>query len=82
MPKLQHGRDERDTRARMAGLGRAADRVCRLIMNTDLPAVDILIERQKVRALCEQRFPGRVELYDMVYESRFDRLWDQFRVEK
>ena len=54
-------------------------RICVLILSTDLPEVDILIERERLRELCEELFPGREELYDMVYESRFDRLWNQFR---
>ena len=67
------------SRERMAVLQRAADRICVLILSTDLPEVDILIERKKLRERCEDLFPDRGELYDMIYESRFDRLWEQFR---
>ena len=66
-------------REKMARLRQLADRVCVLILSTDLPEVDILIERGKLRELCEQLFPDRSELFDMIYESRFDRLWEQFR---
>ena len=66
-------------REKMARIQRLADRVCVLILSTDLPEVDILIERRKLRELCEQWFPGRSDLFDMVYESRFERLWEQFR---
>ena len=68
-----------DSREKMALLGRRADRICALILSTDLPEVDILIERNKLRECCETLFPGRSDLFDMVYRSRFDRLWDQFR---
>ena len=66
-------------REKMAELQRAADRICSLILYTDYPEVDVLIERAKLRERCEELFPDRVELFDMIYESRFDRLWEQFR---
>jgi len=69
-------------RERMAVLQRAADKVCMLILSTDLPEVDILIERSKLRDLCDELFPGRGDLFDMLYESRFDRLWEQFGAER
>ncbi len=71
--------DERLRRQRMAELQRAADRVCSLILYSDYPEVDVLIERRKLRDLCERMYPDRLGLFDMVYESRFDRLWEQFR---
>jgi hypothetical protein len=60
-------------------LAAMADRVCQLILSSDLPDVDVAIEKEKVRARCEELFPDRMELYDMIYESRFQRLWDQWR---
>lgn len=66
-------------REKMALLQRRADRVSTLILSTDLTEVDILIERGKLRELCEELFPGRSGLFDMIYESRFDRLLEQFR---
>lgn len=70
-----------DPRKAMRELQRMADRVCTLILNSDLPAVDIAIERSKVRERCLELYPDREDLYDMIYESRFQRLWDQFRGE-
>jgi hypothetical protein len=69
----------RDPRQAMREVQRMADRVCVLILSSDLPAVDIEIEKNKVRERCFELYPEREELYDMVYESRFQRLWDQFR---
>ena len=69
----------RTAREEMTLLKARADRVCVLILSTDLPEVDILIERRKARELCEELFPDQAELFSMVYESRFDRLWQQFR---
>ncbi|GAF73622.1 unnamed protein product, partial [marine sediment metagenome] len=28
---------------------------------------------------CRELFPSRMDLFEMIYESRFDRLWEQFR---
>lgn len=63
----------------MDELGRMADRVCVLILREDYPAIDIALEKAKVRARCEALFPDSMDLYEMVYESRFRRLWEQFR---
>ncbi len=68
-----------NARETLARLKRGADRICVLILSTDLPEVDILIERERLRRLCAQLFPDREDLFEMVYESRFDRLWEQFR---
>lgn len=63
----------------MKELSRMADRVCVLILNSDYPDVDVEIEREKVRQRCEQLFPDRMDLFELIYESRFERLWQQFR---
>ncbi len=65
----------------MRAVQQLVDRVCVLILSSDLPAIDIEIEKNKVRERCLELHPGREELYGMVYESRFQRLWDQFRCE-
>ena len=67
---------EREAARRMS---RMADQVCSLILLEDFPRIDIEIEKEKVREECERVFPDRLELYEMVYESRFERLWEQFR---
>jgi hypothetical protein len=68
-----------DARVRQSELATMADRVCQLIVSSDYPDVDVAIEKEKVRARCEELFPDRMELYEMIYESRFQRLWDQWR---
>ena len=68
-----------DAREAMQELQREADRVCVLILSSDLPAIDIEIEKNKVRERCLGTLPDREDLYDMIYESRLQRLWDQFR---
>ncbi len=61
---------------------RLADRVCVLILSSDLPVIDIEIEKNKVREHCLELYPDREQLYEMIYESRFQRLWKQFRGEE
>jgi hypothetical protein len=65
----------------MQELQRMAGRVCVLILSSDLPAIDIEIEKEKVRQRCLELYPEREQLYDMIYTSRFQRLWEQFRGE-
>ncbi len=60
-------------------LARAADRLAFLIVATDCPQIDVDIERASLRRRCRALFPDKMELYEMVYESRFARLWEQFR---
>ncbi|HCN18723.1 MAG: hypothetical protein A3C38_04045 [Planctomycetes bacterium RIFCSPHIGHO2_02_FULL_50_42] len=66
-------------RQKMLELQRMADYVCMLIVASDYPQIDIEIEKAKVRNRCEELYPDRMDLYEMIYESRFDRLWYQFR---
>lgn len=66
---------------RISELARAADRLAFLIVATDCPRIDIDIERAALRRRCKVLFPDKMELYEMVYESRFARLWAQFRAE-
>ena len=37
------------------------------------------MERSNLRAFASRLYPDRTDLYDMVYEARFDRLAEQFR---
>ena len=58
---------------------RAADRVCALILYSDLPLIDIRIAAAGVRRLCQLHFPDRPYLYQWIYAARFRRLWEQWR---
>ena len=68
--------------ARMKRLQREADRIAVLILSTDLPRIDIVIQVEKLRELCEELFPGREELFEMIYASRFERLMEQFGADR
>ena len=58
---------------------RKADRIAFLIVASDYERVDVEIEKAELRQECARLFPGKLDLYDMIYESRFQRLWEQFR---
>jgi len=64
---------------RISELVRAAERLAFLIVATDCPRIDVEIERAALRRRCKVLFPDKMELYEMVYDSRFARLWQQFR---
>jgi|RhiMethySRZTD1v2_1073278.scaffolds.fasta_scaffold147922_2 hypothetical protein len=58
---------------------RKADRIAFLIVASDYERIDVEIEKAELRQECARLFPDKLELYDMIYESRFQRLWEQFR---
>jgi hypothetical protein len=55
------------------------DRLRFLIVATDTPWQEINIERLYLRTEAARLFPDKLAMYDMIYESRFQRLWNQFR---
>lgn len=66
---------------KLSEIKNAQDRIVSLILNTDCEAVDIEIEKAKFRELIRSLFPDKAHLYDLIYEPRFKRLWEQFRSE-
>jgi hypothetical protein len=58
---------------------RHVDRLCVLIVASDCSDREIDIERFHLRVQAAALFPEKMELYDMIYESRFRRLRQQFR---
>ncbi len=60
-------------------LKRAAERICALILIDDYPEIDIEIEKANLKRRVREMFPDKVRLYEMIYESRFRRLWEQWR---
>ena len=67
---------------KMESLQKGADRIAFLIVATDLPEIDLVLEEEKLRQECEALFPDRMELFEMIYTSRFKRLKEQFRGKK
>jgi len=60
-------------------LKRGSDRVCNLILSSDLPCLDIEIEVNQLHELCCQEMPEKLDLFEAVYTCRFKRLWEQLR---
>lgn len=56
-----------------------SERIASLILNFDYPKIDIEIERTKFKELIKELFPQKVYLYELIFEPRFNRLWEQFR---
>jgi hypothetical protein len=70
------GSDERQEARQLA---RKADQIAMLILASDYPLIDVQIARSNLRDEAEQICPERIDVYDRIYESRFDRLIEQFR---
>ena len=58
---------------------RDSHRICSLILNSDWEWIDIAIEVERMREVCETEAPEKLELFEAIYVSRFNRLWDQWR---
>ena len=56
-----------------------ADEIADLIVNSDLPWVDVAIRIEGLRAEAARLFPLKLDLFEMIYVSRFRRLWEQWR---
>jgi hypothetical protein len=63
----------------MSRLARLADRVSVLVLREDYPAVDVAIAVENLQQTALEMFPDSRELFEMIYTSRFRRLWRQFR---
>ena len=59
---------------------RHVDRLCFLIVATDCSDREIDIERLHLRTQAMKLFPDKMLLFDLIYERRFQRLREQFRV--
>ena len=60
-------------------LQRQADRICEMIVSGDVPQIDIEIQQAALREAVARQCPDQPPRYQLIYESRFRRLWQQFR---
>ena len=60
-------------------LQRDADRICRMIVEGDVAQIDIEIQQARLRAAAAHTFPEQQGLYQLLFDTRFRRLWQQFR---
>ncbi len=56
-----------------------ADHICSLIVGSECRENEIDREIRNLRSWCADYLPDRVELFDLIYLSRFQRLREQFR---
>jgi len=56
-----------------------ADRICELIVSGRLQEIDLEIHQTRLRDWVMRLCPDKPGLYHLLYESRFRRLWQQFR---
>jgi hypothetical protein len=68
----------RETR-HLQSFQRKADAISHLILNTDLPWIDVAIQIDRLREEALRLWPRKRWLFDMVYLKRFERLWQQWR---
>ena len=57
----------------------AAGLICRMILDDSCAEVDIEIAKSKLKDRVAELFPDKISVYEMIYEARFKRLWEQFR---
>jgi hypothetical protein len=57
---------------------RQVDRVCALIL-FERPECEIESARIELRSEAKRLFLDKAQIYEIIYESRFCRLWEQFR---
>ena len=60
-------------------LRRSADRVASMIVTSTYSDLDCALAEREVRMECLRLLPDRMDLFDLVYASRFRRLREQFR---
>ena len=77
-PESRADQIDRETRI-LRAFQQQADALARLILNTDLPWIDIEIQIGHLRREAERLFPRKLELFERLYVSRFRRLWEQWR---
>ncbi len=58
---------------------KAADEISSKIISGEFSKIDFEIAKEKLRDMCSEYFPERMYLFYIIYESRFKRLWEQFR---
>ena len=71
---------ERETRC-LRLFQQKADAISHLIVNTDLPWIDVGIQIERLREAALRLWPQKSELFNMIYVSRFQRLWEQWQPE-
>lgn len=77
--KLLSSIENGEQKEKLEKLKSKVDKICTMILSKEYKKVDIEIEKNKFRKKFLRIFPDKEKLYNMIYESRFKRLWEQFR---
>ena len=71
--------ESEEEREKAREIQREAQVICQMILDERTDAVDIEIAKERLKEKICRYFPDKTETYQMIYESRFKRLWEQFR---
>ena len=71
--------ESEDERKKAREIQEDAQLICQLILDEHSEDVDIEIAKDNLRQKVEKFFPDKMDVYRMIYEARFKRLWEQFR---
>ncbi len=71
--------ESEEEKKRAEAIQKDAGVICGMILSEECPAVDIEIAIQNLEEKVRKLFPDKMDVYRMIYEARFKRLWDQFR---
>ena len=71
--------ESEEERKKAKEIQEGAQRICQMILNEECADVDIEIAKTRLKEKVAQYFPDKMETYRMIYEARFNRLWEQFR---
>ncbi|MCB9799894.1 MAG: hypothetical protein H6757_03965 [Candidatus Omnitrophica bacterium] len=75
---LQYFEDEGEREAARE-IQQDAQEICGMILDERCADVDIEIAKTSLKEKVEKLFPDKMQTYEMIYEARFKRLWEQFR---
>jgi uncharacterized Zn finger protein (UPF0148 family) len=60
-------------------LSKGSDEIVAMILDPDVADVDIAIAIERLRERAEEDFSGTGDLFERIYDARFDRLMAQWR---
>ena len=69
---------ERETRY-LRSFQHKADAIVHLIVNTDVPWIDVNLAIEHLREDAQRLFPSKMEVFELIFVHRFKRLWQQWR---
>ena len=68
-----------EERERAREIQERASQICQMILDDSYSEVDIEIAKTKLKERVAELFPDKISVYELIYEARFRRLWEQFR---